>query len=233
MMQPEARVDRPLPLEIAIPPGRVVVRQGEPCGQLRVLTRGAMLMTAVEPDGRTLALDVLGPGDPVGDRPGAVSMAEFRALGPCRLRQAPESALAQMHLVGRRLDRLTLLARELAWLGVTDRVDHRLVDLANRFGRPGPGGTSVALRLTQDDLAALCGTSRESANRALRSLRDRGRVRLLGRGRYLVRDQTPDSHQPPPGDQPARDQGLGSGSASFDAPVADPSWRSTRLQVLQ
>jgi CRP/FNR family cyclic AMP-dependent transcriptional regulator len=216
MMQPQARVDRPLPLEIAIPPGRVVVRQGEPCGQLRVLTRGAMLMTAVEPDGRTLALDVLGPGDSVGDRPGAISSAEVRALGPCRLRQAPESPIAQMHLVGRRLDRLTRFARELAWLDVPERVDRRLSDLADRFGRPGPGGTSVAIRLTQDDLAALCGTSRESANRALRALRERDRVCVLGRGRYLVRDQAPVP-----------------GSPGAEPPAPEPSWSSTRLHVLQ
>jgi CRP/FNR family cyclic AMP-dependent transcriptional regulator len=231
MLRPEAGSDRPLPLEIAVPPGRVVVRQGEPCGQMRVLTRGAMLMSAVEPDGRTLALDVLGPGDPV-DEPGAISTAEIRALGPCRLRQAPDSASAQMHLVGRRLDRLTRLAQELAWLEVTERVDHRLTDLATRFGRPGPGGTSLTLRLTQDDLAALCGTSRESANRALRALRERGRVRVLGRGRYLIRDQAP-----APGSASAEVSGSASaevlGSASPEVSGPEPSWRSTRLHVLQ
>jgi CRP/FNR family transcriptional regulator len=182
-----------------------------------------MLMSMVEPDGRTLAVDVLGPGDPVGD-PGSVSTAEVRALGPCRLRQASGSPLAQMHLVGRRIDRLTRLARELAWLDVTARVDHRLADLATRFGRPGPDGTSVTLRLTQDDLAALCGTSRESANRALRALRERGRVRVLGRGRYLVRDQEAAS---------GRTSADASDSVSAGAPAPDPSWSSTRLHVLQ
>lgn len=218
MLRPEAGVDRPLPLEIAIPPGRVVVRQGEPSGQLRVLTRGAMLMSAIEPDGRTLAIDVLGPGDTVGE-PGAASGVEIRALGSCRLRQAPGSPVAQMHLLERRLERLTRLACELAWLDVTDRVDRRLADLATRFGRPCPGGISVSLRLTQDDLAALCGTSRESANRALRALRECGRVRVLGRGRYLVRDQ--------------ESAPSAAGSAPVDVAPPDPSWSSTRLHVLQ
>jgi len=124
--------------------------------------------------------------------------------------------MAQMHLVGRRLDRLTRFARELAWLDVPERVDRRLSDLADRFGRPGPGGTSVAIRLTQDDLAALCGTSRESANRALRALRERDRVCVLGRGRYLVRDQVPVP-----------------GSPGAEPPAPEPSWSSTRLHVLQ
>ena len=44
----------------------------------------------------------------------------------------------------------------------------------------------VRLALTQEDLAALCGTSRESANRALRALRDDGRVLVVGRGRFLI-----------------------------------------------
>ncbi|MFI5393520.1 MAG: hypothetical protein ACHQY1_07280 [Myxococcota bacterium] len=35
-------------------------------------------------------------------------------------------------------------------------------------------------------MAALCGTSRESANRALGALRDDGRVLVVGRGRCLL-----------------------------------------------
>ena len=167
--------------DLPVPAGRVIVRQGEPCSGVSVVTHGALLESA---DGRVLGFDVLGPGDPVGGPHGSPSPAEVRALSAVRL-QPVEPDRAGWLVDGRRR-RLADLAHQLAWVDVTDRVSLRLEDLARRFGRPAPGGTLVRLALTQEDLAALCGTSRESANRALRALRDDGRVLVVGRGRFLI-----------------------------------------------
>jgi CRP/FNR family cyclic AMP-dependent transcriptional regulator len=169
---------------LPVPAGRVIVRQGEPASGVSVVTDGALLESAVDDDGRVLGLDVLGPGDAVGGMHGSPATADVRALIAARLRPVGPDRAGWL-LDGRR-QRLADLAVQLAWLGVTDRVASRLEDLAERFGRPTPGGTVVRLALTQEDLAALCGTSRESANRALRSLRDDGRVQILGRGRFLI-----------------------------------------------
>ncbi len=45
----------------------------------------------------------------------------------------------------------------------------------------------ILLPLTQDEVAALAGTTRESANRALRSMVADGEIRMAARGRYVVR----------------------------------------------
>jgi CRP-like cAMP-binding protein len=45
----------------------------------------------------------------------------------------------------------------------------------------------ILLPLTQDEVAALVGTTRESANRALRVLVADGEIRVAARGRYVVR----------------------------------------------
>jgi CRP-like cAMP-binding protein len=87
----------------------------------------------------------------------------------------------------RRTWRSIQLAQELAWLPVNARIERRLGDLAERFGRPVDEGTLVALPLSQEDLAHLAGTSRESANRALRHLITDGRLAAAARGRYIVR----------------------------------------------
>jgi CRP-like cAMP-binding protein len=208
--RPQARVERPLPLEIAVPPGRTVVRQGEPCGRALVVVTGAMLMSMVDREGRTLALDVLGSGDLIGGPAGWVATSDVRALEICRLRPAADSLATPLLIAGDRTDRLTALAWELAWLPVAERVDRRLHDLATRFGRREPGGRSISIRLTQEDLAALCGTSRESANRALGRLAHRGCVRIVDRGRFFVRDQ-----------------------ASCPGSADVPSCNRTRLQALQ
>lgn len=56
------------------------------------------------------------------------------------------------------------------------RVARRLVELADRFGEPGPDGIRIGLRFTQEELAGWTGSSREAVVKALRRLRARGCV---------------------------------------------------------
>lgn len=183
-----ARIPRhqPLPL-IAVRQGQQVVRQGEPCPGPWVVASGALIATAVSADGHVLALEVLGPGDLVGEADGRPAEAGVRALRPSGLSPMADASLTP--LVAARSRRAAALARDLAWLDVPARVEARLTELAGRFGRPVPRGIVLTLALTQDDLAALAGTSRESANRALRALERSGRLSIQGRGRYLLHPQ--------------------------------------------
>lgn len=174
---------QPLPL-IAVRPGQQVVRQGESGPGPWVVTSGALLASAVSAAGHVLALEVIGPGDLVGEPDGAAAEASVRALRPSRLTPVADPSIAP--LVAARARRAAALARDLAWLDVRGRVEARLTELADRFGHVVPGGVALTLALTQDDLAALAGTSRESANRALRGLERSGRLSVLGRGRYLL-----------------------------------------------
>jgi CRP/FNR family transcriptional regulator, cyclic AMP receptor protein len=174
---------KPLPL-IAVRRGQHVVRQGEAFAGPWVVRSGALLASAVSPEGHVLALDVLGPGDLVGEADGAPAECGVRVLRPGRLRAARPAERADLAAI--RARRVAALARDLAWLDVATRIEERLLDLADRFGRPVPGGVLVALPLTQEDLAALTGTSRETANRALHALQREGRIAIAGRGRYVV-----------------------------------------------
>jgi CRP-like cAMP-binding protein len=90
-------------------------------------------------------------------------------------------------LLAARAERSAELACDLAWLDVAGRLERRLDDLASRFGRAVDGGVLIDLFLTQSDLAALVGASREHVNRALGSLERSGRIRRGTRGRYVAR----------------------------------------------
>ena len=175
----------PLPL-LAVPAGSVVVRQGEDPGRLHVVAAGAFVEFCSSLDGRELIMDVLGPGDLVGtfDRP---AESTVRALRPSRLRPAATSEVP--NLLSARERRALKFARDLAWLDVTARLERRLEDLAGRFGRRSTDGLMIDLFLRQEDLAALVGATRESANRAIRVLRGRGRLRSPTRGRYVLPPQ--------------------------------------------
>jgi CRP/FNR family cyclic AMP-dependent transcriptional regulator len=177
----------PLPLTLAVPSGRAIVRQGESSSGLWTVESGALSVGVVAPDGHALMLDVLGPGDAVGEPDGGISLVTVRALRPCRLR--PAHANVATRLLATRAQRVAALACELAWLDVAGRVERRLDDLALRFGRPVPGGTRIVIALSQEDLASLAGTSRESTNRALRALQRTGRLHVEARGRYVVSAQ--------------------------------------------
>lgn len=174
----------PLPLLFDIHPGREVVRQGEPFPDAWVVRSGALLSEVVDADGHRLILDVLGPGDLVGGPETSTADDSVRALVPSGLIGA--GPIAVRDGLVRRARRATWLACAIAWDRLADRVLVRLDDLAVRFGRPVPGGRRLELPLTQEHLAALTGSTRESVNRALSDLAAAGRV-TRSAGRYVVR----------------------------------------------
>ena len=176
--------DYPLPLVFDVHPEREVISQGEPYPDAWVVRYGALLMEVVDPDGHRLALDVLGPGDLVGGPSGWAADASVRALVTSGL--FPAGPIALRDGLARRARRAAWLACSVAWDRIADRLATRLDDLAERFGRPVPGGRCLELPLTQEHLAGLTGATRESVNRALAELTAAGRVER-SRGRYVIR----------------------------------------------
>ena len=142
-------------------------------------------MWAIDDPGRELVLDLLGPGDLVGEGDGAVSAWTVTSLKPGRLRPAVSGELAEARAARReRIDRARVPAR----LARGPRPDRGPVGRARLTDRtPGAGWALLLPAMTQDDVAALVGTTRESANRALRVLVARDRLSVERPGRYVVR----------------------------------------------
>jgi CRP/FNR family transcriptional regulator, cyclic AMP receptor protein len=184
MLRRSPAVDQPLPLMI-VRPGKTLVRQGETGDGAWRVESGILRVSLLTPDGRELVLDLLGPGDVTGEPSGAPAACTVEALRPARLRAVGPAELTAALV--ERAGRAAALACDVAWLDVATRIERRLQDLAARFGRPVPGGTLIPITLRQDDLASLAGTSRETANRAIRRLTERGRIHVERRGRYVVR----------------------------------------------
>ena len=173
----------PLPLS-CVTAGTIVIRQGERSPHPRVVVSGALREDCLSSEGDELVLDVLGPGDLATPPAGRPARGTVRAMRVSRLRDAlPNEGPAALEA---QWERAATLACELAWLDVTGRLERRLEDLAARFGRPVPSGRLVDLFLTQSDLAAMVGASREHVNRAVRALERAGRLHRTGRSRYVV-----------------------------------------------
>jgi CRP-like cAMP-binding protein len=97
----------------------------------------------------------------------------------------PDLYLKMAYSLGRRASRLQQRIASLGRVGVEGRVAAGLLELADGFGRPVPGGVRLDLPLSQDDLARLAGTTRETCSSVVAEFARRGLVRG-GRLRGLV-----------------------------------------------
>jgi len=181
-------------------------------GAVVIVSSGALVEWGAATGGRRPALGVLGPGDGFGyeaflepvDRPAPEGAApwlagRYRALVASRLVGIPRRAFAAIEpgaagsdataaafdALVRRTRRIEHRLSRTLRLTLEDRLLEELRDLSAAFGRPVPGGRRIELPLTQELLADLTGTVRESVNRALRVLSNRGLVRRTG-GTYVV-----------------------------------------------
>ena len=87
-------------------------------------------------------------------------------------------------LLAAEVRRLSLLLVESFYVGAERRLLRRLLELAEVYGA---GADETVVPLTQEQLAALAGTSRATVNRVLRGEETRGTLRLA-RGRTVLLD---------------------------------------------
>jgi CRP/FNR family cyclic AMP-dependent transcriptional regulator len=154
------------------------------------------------------AIEILGPGDFV--RP--FRLEQEPATLPCEL-SWKVCETARLALLDRRferdvarwpgvmpelLDRLAGRGRALTIqlaIAQLPRLDLRLLclfwRLADRWGKVGPEGVSLTLRLSQGTLADLVSARRPSVNAALRDLRERGVLLAPRPGRWILVGEPP------------------------------------------
>lgn len=138
--------------------------------------------------------DVLAPGALFGERSaesGAQAIADAGLLIVSREtfeRHAGSDPTMYVNVaanVGRRVSRLQTKIEAISRAGVEARVAGALLEIADDFGVAVPAGTRIDLPLSQEDLAHLAGTSRESCSQAVASFARAGMV-LGGRLKGLV-----------------------------------------------
>jgi CRP/FNR family cyclic AMP-dependent transcriptional regulator len=176
--------------------GDTVFHEGDPAQSLHLVDIGHVAVRTTTPGGEVATLALVGPGDHFGDlalvdrghRSAAIvavdrvetlelrytDLEEFR-------REHPTFERVLLAMLARNVRRLSANLQEMMYMPVSTRLARRLHELDEMFdGGPIP--------LTQDDLAGLAGTTRQSVNQILVDLRDRGVVEL-GRGRVTVIDR--------------------------------------------
>ena len=96
----------------------------------------------------------------------------------------PRTAINLVSEMARRLRKADETIAQLALCDVNERLIHRLVGLAREEGASGPDGLVVRRRPTQQELANMIGSCRETISRAFNQLARDGLI--IPRGRSLV-----------------------------------------------
>ena len=184
------------------PRGAVIYREEDVAESVVILLSGRVKVFCHTASGGEVVLAVRPPGALLGEMSaidGGQRSATVQAMEPVTalvVAQAEFEAYLQGHgrvafllmrtLIGklRDADRKRI---EFGAFDTTGRVAARLVEMAERFGRPGPDGVRIALPFSQDELAGWTGASREAVSKALGTLRADGLIET-GRLRVVVRD---------------------------------------------
>ena len=184
------------------PKGALIWTQGEPAEYVAFLISGKAMSSYQSRNGKTgttgfwCAGDLLGAAD-LGSS--TTRQQTVRCLEACVIhtlsferfdelvRRFPELALAIIRALSVRLRWVAQLAVTLETQSAPERICAVLLALSERFGVPaGDDGVRIDLRLTNDDLAAIAGVSRQFANATLQDLRKRGVIAARGHGLVLT-----------------------------------------------
>ena len=174
---------------VELPRGRVLFTEGEPGDRLYVIESGLIKIGRQARDGRESLLTLLGPGEMFGElslfdpgpRTGTATAAgsavcfelrheEIRS----RVGSHPAVAMQLLGVLARRLRRTNESMTDLVFTDVPGRVAKAVLDLARRFGTRVGDHVEVVHGLTQEELAQLVGSSRETVNKALVDFESRG-----------------------------------------------------------
>jgi CRP/FNR family transcriptional regulator, cyclic AMP receptor protein len=180
--------------------GEVVFHRDDLAESLYLVVRGHFAARVRTQVGDSVLLDVIGPGHAFGELalllPDARRSATVSALeeGETRSVYRDDFATLQRRHPGVKDVLLTLLAEQLRrasdrlaeahYVDAETRVRRRLTEVCGTYSA---GDGPPVVPLTQEDLAAMAGTSRATVNRVLRDEERRGTIEL-GRGRATVLD---------------------------------------------
>ncbi|MCX6021870.1 MAG: Crp/Fnr family transcriptional regulator [Chloroflexi bacterium] len=174
--------------------GEVVIREDDPETTLCFVVSGLVKVTISLMAAKEMLVALLAPGEFFGElavldgQPRSATVTALERSNVVELKReaflkcledCPGATLALLVELSRRLRHSDQQLAHLATAPTHTRLLHTLAELGERFGRRTPDGIELRIRMSQQDLAACVGGSREQVNRDLRQLRRDGVVRIV------------------------------------------------------
>lgn len=179
--------------------GEAIFRESDTDKRMYLLEEGRVKLTRRASDNRVQLLSLHAPGEVLGEIPvfdpsggprtaSAVAMCngtrvvwlEHDALFAW-LDQHPRVAVDMLQVMARRMRENNERISDLVFMDVPARLAKTLISLATQFGEPVSEGLRVSHGLTQEEMAQLVGSSRETVNKALMDFDNRGWIGRDGR----------------------------------------------------
>jgi CRP-like cAMP-binding protein len=159
-----------------------VVRENDPGDTFYLLVKGSVSVCRIAPDGRETILSILKEGDFFGEMSmfdsqlrsasiktltdvevGEIHQSDFMTL----LDRNPRIGRSLVIALSERLRAANALIAATTSQDIRARLASLLLNLANQFGEHVDIGTRITLRLTNQEMANMIGTTRETVNRTL------------------------------------------------------------------
>jgi CRP/FNR family cyclic AMP-dependent transcriptional regulator len=182
--------------------GRIIFIEGEEGKAVYLLRSGRVKISTQADDGREQILHFIYPGEVFGEvviydggpYPATAEVVEDSKIGMIRNSDMdrltlsnPEIALAMLRIMSKRLRNAQRQINELALYDTFRRMVSMLMFLAAEQGVHCDRGTIIDMSLTNQDLANMIGTSRETANRILSELRKQKAI-ILEKKQIIIAD---------------------------------------------
>jgi CRP/FNR family cyclic AMP-dependent transcriptional regulator len=182
--------------------GEVIFHQEDPGVSLHIIKSGRVKITTTSPEGEEIVMAILDERDSFGEialldgKPrsaNAVAMEATRTLTLDRgdfldiMTRNPEMVSAVLAAVAAGWRRTSHLLEDAIFLDLPGRLAKRLLQLAEKHGIRTEMGIEIDLSLTQQDLAAAVGVSREALNKQLGLFQERGLVALAKKRITILR----------------------------------------------
>lgn len=149
-----------------------------------LVRQGVVKLTTISETGEQVLLGLAGPSMPFGSALTALEVYQATALSEVELMCMPlkdviaNGSLAQKVLphLNARLQQTEAMLAILGQRRVIDRLHYLLRFLERQFGQSVPQGNRLSIRLTHQDLAAVCSTTRVTITRMLGKLQEEGKI---------------------------------------------------------
>lgn len=173
----------------------------EPSRWVFFLKQGLVKLSLTSPEGRSLTVALLKPGEVFGELTSSESSddpLEAIALEDsylCRIRREVFQQFLQEHpatlqsvnkLLGLRIRRVQTAVSDMVFLGVEARLAKVLDELATKEGEETTAGIRIPFRLTHQEIASLIGASREIVSSLLSRFTKQGWIRQEKRRIYVL-----------------------------------------------
>ena len=175
---------------------QLIFSKGEPAESLMAVRSGGVKILNYAPNGKEIIFRILKPGKVFGEIAmidGGGRTAEARAVGTTELQildrreflsvlaNSPELSLGLLQILCGRLRSTSEQLEDFTFLDLKSRLAKCLAQLGEQRLEFIPDGKDIEIKVSQQVLAAMMGTTREAVNKRLREWEDEGLI-SLGRG---------------------------------------------------